>query len=159
VTSLHEFFAQKRQERSRGKLAGLSSQIRELKDLGASYKEIAEYLHLEYGLTVTRGGLQKHLKSLRNKPSADITSGISFPAPGPPSRAVERPNPSLPEATPAKTSARSEAFTEQGRTERDKIPTRAETPADDVVTSYRLGSSEHQAILAAYRQNKNRSQP
>ncbi|MGF6604458.1 DNA-binding transcriptional MerR regulator [Paraburkholderia sp. GAS448] len=158
MTSLHEFLAKKRQERNRGKLAGLANQIQELKDLGASYKEIAEYLQLEHGLTVTRSGLQKHLKSLASKRSAQPALEISSPAPGLPAPPAAQPNPLPPIAPLEKASAPDEAFRAQRPIEGDRIQTRAESAAEDVVARYRLGSPEHQAKLAAYRQRKNQSQ-
>lgn len=86
VTALHQFLAQKRQERTRGKLAGLETQIQELKALGASYREIAEYLYQEHGLTVTPSGLQKNLKSLEAKRSPNAAVEPSAPDPSPPAQ-------------------------------------------------------------------------
>jgi hypothetical protein len=150
VTSPHEFLVKKRQERTRGKLAGLENQIRELKDLGASYKEIAEYLHLEHGLTVTRGGLQQHLKSLATKRPARLATEVSSSAPKQP------PPPHIP--PPEKASTPSESFRERHPMEGSRIQTRAESSEEFVATRYSLGSPEHQEALAAYRRRKHQSQ-
>ena len=156
MISLHEFLAKKRQERNKGKLAGLASQIQQLKDLGASYKEIAEYLHLEHGLTVTRSGVQKHLKSLARTQSTNPTTAITSPQL--PTARVAPPHSPHPVRPVEKAPTPGEAFTERCPIDGDRIQTRAESSAEDVVTRYRLGSPEHQAKLAAYRQRKNQSQ-
>ncbi len=159
VTALHQFLAQKRQERTRGKLAGLETQIQELKALGASYREIAEYLYQEHGLTVTPSGLQKNLKSLEAKRSPNAAVEPSAPDPSPPAQppAPLPPPPalSLPDGN---ASAPRETFEENRQGEGTKIQNKGESPTEDVVAAYRLASPEHQELMATYRQRKNQAQ-
>lgn len=162
VTALHQFLAKKRQERTRGKLAGLETQIQELKELGASYREIAEYLFQEHGLTVTPSGLQKHLKSLKTKLANNAAIEASAPAPAPasvqPARPTTESHPAPLGPPPGNASPPHEVFKEERQVEGARIQNRGELPTDDVVARYRLGSPEHQEVLATYRHRKTHSQ-
>lgn len=156
MTSLDEFLARKRQERNRGKLAGLTNQIRALKDLGASYKEIAEYLQIEHGLTVTRGGLQRHLKSRSSEQSAPPAFDIGSPATRLTVPPAAQPHLRPPNATQEYASASSETFTDQRRSEGDAIHT-SEAPRAEVRAKYDRNSPEHLAKVAALRQTNSKS--
>jgi hypothetical protein len=157
VTAPQQFLDKKRQERTKGKLAGLEAQIKELKELGASYREIAEYLLQEHGLTVTPSGLQKHLKGLTTKRAAKAAIEVC---------ATETRQQTQPEAQPhspalcpppGKASTPNETFEEVRQVESARIQNRGEFAADDVLTTYRLGSPQHKETLAQYRQRKNQS--
>lgn len=154
VTTPHQFLAQMRQERTRGKLAGLEVQIQELRALGASYREIAEYLFREHSLTVTPSGLQKYLKSLDLKRStkAPVQLTAADPAPPAPFPADVHGQPTGNGTPPRGT------FNEGHQGDGSKIQNRGESPTEDVVSTYRLASPEHQEMMARYRQRKNQSQ-
>lgn len=158
VTALHQFLAQKRQERTRGKLAGLEAQIWELKALGASYREIAEYLHQEHGLTVTPSGIQKHVKSLEAGRSDGAAAEPSAPAPREATNPPAPRQPVAPALPNGNAPAPREAFDENQQRDVTKIDTKDESPTDSVVVKYRLGSPEHQAMMATYRQRRSQSQ-
>lgn len=154
MTSLHEFLAKKRQERKRGKLAGLAEQIQKLKDLGATYKEIAEYLQLEHGIPVTRSGIQKHIKSVAAKrpaqPPAIATSPTPVTLPGP--AAPSHPSPQSPpteNAAPA-----GNAFDRPSEDEPDRIQSSGGPSAGDVLARYDRTSPEHLAKVASLRQQR-----
>ncbi|GAB3628301.1 hypothetical protein GCM10027419_31520 [Pandoraea terrae] len=171
MTSFDEFFDLKRQERKRGKLAGMVDQILEFRASGASFTEIAEYLHLAHGISVTPRAVAKHVRSRTarqpareplepHSPATLATTKLltRTPAPGLPTTPAAQPHPIPPIAPQKNASAPGEAFWEQRPTEGDTIQTRAEAPAEDVVVPYRLSSPDYQAKLAAYRQRKNQSQ-
>ncbi|MDN7445273.1 hypothetical protein QZM64_39580 [Burkholderia cepacia] len=155
MTSLHDFLEKKRRARTRGKLAGLVETMLELKDLGASYSEIAEYILLEHQTKVSRSGVEKHLKSHARKQDKKPASA---PRTAPPSDA--RVQPDAPTSVtelhrPTENANRSsETFTRPDPVESDSIQTAATSSAESFETSYRLGSPEHQEKLAAYRRQK-----
>lgn len=155
MTSLHDFLEKKRRARTRGKLAGLAEKMLELKELGASYSEIAEYIFLEHHTKVSRSGVEKHLKSHAR---TQAKKPESVPSTSSPSDAPVRP--STPTAVsdldrPAENAHRSsETFARPDPTENDSIHTAAPASPESFETSYRLGSREHQEKLAAYRRQK-----
>lgn len=155
MTSLHDFLEKKRRERTRGKLAGLAETMQELKDLGASYAEIAEYILLEHQTKVSRSGVEKHLKSHASKQDKNPASA---PRTAPPSDASVQPD--TPTAVtelhhPTENANRSsETFTQPDPAGSDSIQTAAASSPESFETSYRLASPEHQEKLAAYRRQK-----
>lgn len=156
TAALHQFLAKKRQGRTRGKLAGLATQIQELKELGATSRDIAEYLHLEYGVTVTPSAVQKHLKAIATR-STQAANDLSAPESAR-SAVPKAQSPTPPRDKPlGNASTPTEPFEEARQVEGARIENRSELPQDDVVTRYSFGSPEHQEKLATYRQRKNQS--
>lgn len=90
MISFEEFLDKKRKERNRGKLAGMSDEILALAASGASFTEIAEYLHLARGISVTPRGLAKHVRSRKAQQSALPTPAPQWPAPAPTTEALAR---------------------------------------------------------------------
>lgn len=154
MTSFDEFLDKKRRERKRGKLAGMDGVIQELKVRGASFREISEYLHLAHGISVTPRGLAKHVQ--RQMATSSAMTPLAPPQTS--TGATTGLHPALPAPPQGNASPPSLSFEEDRQIEGTRIQHRSESHTDDVVTRYRLGSPEHQEMMARYRQRKKQSQ-
>lgn len=157
MTSLRDYLTKKRQERGRGKLAGLSSEIYELKELGASYKEIAEYLQEAHGIVVSRSGLQQHLLAKAGRRANDPTPDMRVAAPGPSAQPSTQLLPAPLEQTLGNATHPSELFVQGCQNDGSKMPAADESSPEYEVTRYRLSSPEHKEMMERYRQLKGKS--
>lgn len=146
VISIDDFLQKKRDERKSGKLAGLTDTILELRKRSATFAEIAEYLRLAHGISVTPRGIALHVQHRAARQLAPPPPAPQPTAPGAASEPRARASISETAPQPENVSNRSEASEVRGE------GTTTEASRLDIVrTRYDRNSPEHLAMVAAHR--------
>lgn len=153
MTSFDKFLERKRQERKRGKLAGIDGVIQELMIRGASFREIAEYLREMHSISITPRGLAKHVQ---RRVAAQLARPPTAPHQSTTGATTEfHPRPSLTKelSEPGKVSKRCDAVERVPSGSTDDAPTPKSSRTEGMPDRYDRNSEDHLSKVAALRQH------